>query len=188
MADGYTSRTFSVLLYEDTETYDCAEVIANAIEYFDEYAYMKHDKDTLDDGTPKKLHWHFVGRLASPREISAVANKLGIPANFVECKKGYTFRKGVRYLAHADDKKKFQYDWHDIETNVETLNKYFGSNDVDQALAILDYMESQSVTNPRVLIRWAVQNGRYSELRRGYSMWSAVMADIKIGYDKEIKR
>ena len=182
------SRTFSVLLYEETESYDCSEVLANALEYFDEYAYIKHDKDTLENGAPKKTHWHFVGRLAESREISTIANKLGIPANFIECKKGYTFRKGVRYLVHADDKKKFQYDWHDIETNVETLSKFFGSNEVDQALAILDYVETQSVTNPRVLIRWAAQNGCYSELRRGYGMWSAVMNDIKSNYDKEIKR
>ena len=182
------SRTFSVLLYEETESYDCSEVLANALEYFDEYAYIKHDKDTLENGAPKKTHWHFVGRLAESREISTIANKLGIPANFIECKKGYTFRKGVRYLVHADDKKKFQYDWHDIETNVETLSKFFGSNEVDQALAILDYVETQSVTNPRVLIRWAAQNGCYSELRRGYGMWSAVMNDIKSNYDKEIKK
>ena len=38
MADGYKSRTFSVLLYEETESYDCSEVIANATEYFEEYA------------------------------------------------------------------------------------------------------------------------------------------------------
>ena len=187
MAD-FKSRTFSILLYEDTETYDCSEVIANATEYFEEFAYMKHDSDILDDGTPKKTHWHFVGRFSNARTISAVAEKLGIPANFVESKKGYTFNKGVRYLAHADDKKKFQYDWHDIETNVDTLSKFFSSSDYDQAIAILDYIEKQSVTSPRVLIRWAVENGCYSELRRGFGMWSAVMADVKFSFDKEIKR
>ena len=182
------SRTFSVLLYEETESYDCSEVLANALEYFDEYAYIKHDKDALENGAPKKTHWHIVGRFENARSIPAVADKLGIPSNFVECKKGYTFKKGVRYLAHADSPEKHQYDWHDIESNVENISKFFGINDLGQAFAILDFIEERSVTSPRVLIRWAMQNGCYSELRRGYGMWSAVMNDIKSNYDKEIKR
>lgn len=188
MADGYKSRTFSVLLYDETESYDCSEVIANAIEYFDEYAYIKHDKDTLDNGTPKKVHWHFVGRFDNARTIVAVSEKLGIPANFIECKKGYTFKKGIRYLAHADDSNKHQYDWHDIESNVDEIGKYFKRDEEEKVLAIYNHIKKNRLTSLSALFEWSMENGCWSEYRRSYGIWLGIINEMKLLDDKEIKK
>lgn len=179
------SRTFSVILYQDAENYCCDEVLANCAEYFDEWAYILHDKDLTEDGTPKKNHYHVVGRLSGSRSPSTVANKIGVPANYVECKKGYTFKKGVRYLCHLDNPDKFQYDSGLISSNVELglfLNPF---NDVSQATAIYNKIICENVDNIYTLVEWVFQEGCYSEFRRGYFIWKDLIKANKENFEKE---
>lgn len=171
------SRTFSVILYEDTESYNCSEVLANCTEYFDEWAYILHDRDVMDDGSPKKNHYHVVGRLSGPRSPSAVANKIGVPANYVECKKGYTFKKGFRYLAHLDDPGKAPYFVADIVTNVEDTKAFtdpYGAG--QQAKAIFEKIVVEKTTSPAAVLDWVFQEGYWSEFRRGFAVWQSIMA------------
>lgn len=46
----------------DSEIYDCAEAVANLGDFFDEFAWIEHDKDIENDGSLKKSHIHWVGR------------------------------------------------------------------------------------------------------------------------------
>lgn len=165
------SRTFSVILYPDTDTYDTEEVLTACCEYFSEWAYILHDKDTLEDGSLKKPHYHVVGRLEGSRTPQTVANCIGVPANYVDCKKGYTFKKGVRYLAHLDNPEKAQYDYGLISSNVELVGYLNPYNDVSQARAIFDKATRESVDDVRALAQWAFDEGCYAEFRRNYSFW-----------------
>lgn len=172
------SRTFSVLLYQETETYCTDEVLAKCAEYFTEWAYILHDQDLTDDGAPKKSHYHVVGKLDTPRQPSTVANKIGVPVNFVECRKGYTFRKGVRYLCHLDDPKKAQYDASQIVSNVE-VGKYVDPfADVEQAKSIFKKISDESNTSVVALTKWSLEEGCWSEFRRAFPVWKAVMDEL----------
>ena len=182
------SRTFSVILYPDSETYNYEEVLAACAEYFPEWAYILHDKDILEDGSPKKPHYHVVGRLEGSRTPQVVANRIGIPANYVDCKKGYTFKKGVRYLCHLDDPKKAQYDHGQISSNVELAPYLDPYNDVSQAKAIYTKIVNENVDDLGVLADWAFQEGCYAELRRGYSLWRDLVNANKNNFERERMR
>lgn len=58
------------------ETYHCEDVISKVLEeHMDSilhYAYIYHDKDKKEDGTPKEPHWHILLRLKSSRTLHAV--------------------------------------------------------------------------------------------------------------------
>ena len=97
-------RKFMILLYPDTQDYDISSVL-DKITGFKEYAYILHDCDIKDDGTPKKAHIHCVIRQDSPVAKSAIASKLGIDERFVEYAGKWS--TVVRYLVHVDDDEKY---------------------------------------------------------------------------------
>jgi len=72
-----------------------------------------HDKDKLEDGTPKKPHWHIILIYNGPTSFNVVKNltdsfnaPIPIPLEGV---RGY-----YRYFTHKDSPEKFQYDEKDI--------------------------------------------------------------------------
>lgn len=77
------------------------------------YAYIFHDHDVNEDGTPKKSHLHFVAE--DRHSLKKWAEHFGLPENMIEICRG--FRASNRYLLHLDDPDKFLYDKHDIVTN-----------------------------------------------------------------------
>lgn len=180
-----TSRTFSVILYADAENYSCEEVIASCCEYFSDWAYILHDRDTLEDGSLKKPHYHIVGRLAGPRSPQTVANCIGIPANYVSCKKQYTFKKGVRYLLHLDDPSKAQYTADEMVCSSDFSGYVNPYNDVSQARMIMAKLRGEFITDIDVLAIWALNEGCYSEFRRGYSIWRDLVRINKENFEKE---
>ena len=178
------SRTFSVILYPDAENYNYEEVLAACCEYFPEWAYILHDKDTVEDGSPKKPHYHVVGRLEGSRTPQTVANRIGVPANYVDCKKGYTFKKGVRYLVHLDNPDKAQYSSEQISASCDIsgyLNPY---NDVSQASMVYSKISTECITDLDVLIAWVLEEGCYAEYRRGYSIWKDLLRMNKENFEK----
>lgn len=58
------------------ETYHSEDVIIKVLEEHKDsilhYAYIYHDKDKKEDGTPKEPHWHILLRLKSSRTLHAV--------------------------------------------------------------------------------------------------------------------
>ena len=182
------SRVFSVILYEDAENYDCMEVIAACCEYFDKWAYAKHDRDTLEDGSPKKVHYHVTGHLEGPRTPQTVANRIGVPANYVQCKKGYTFKKGVRYLLHLDNPEKAQYAEDVISASCEIsgyINPY-----CDDSLAALIYekISQEGVFDVDEMVSWCLRNNCYKEFRKGFFLWKELLRVNKEKYNRERMR
>ena len=97
------------------------ENIKKNIEEFSFYAYIMHDKD---EG--KGLHIHFVGQVNGSRSIKSVCEMLECDYQDVQIAK--RSRGAIRYLIHADDKDKYQYDLCDIKTNnKDRLEYYFSS-------------------------------------------------------------
>ena len=58
------------------ETYHSEDVIIKVLDEHQDsilhYAYIFHDKDIKDDGSPKEPHWHVLLRLTSSRTLTAV--------------------------------------------------------------------------------------------------------------------
>ena len=104
-------RVFSLVLYEDTDSYNFEEVIRN-IKTYKNYAYIKHDKDLKEDNTYKKEHYHCILKLDNACTISALSKKIDVPDNYIQNVRNE--RTMVRYLIHLDDPLKAQYDKNDI--------------------------------------------------------------------------
>ena len=110
-------RNFNILLYKDTSSYKYSDVIFKLNEY-KYYAYIEHKPETDE----KKEHTHLFIHLDNACTISAVANDLGIPKNFVQETK--SVRSSCRYLTHIDYPNKIQYDYKDVHISTMFERKF----------------------------------------------------------------
>ena len=177
--DGKKDRKFCGILYPDSESYNCEDVLLHLYDYFQEAAYILHDKD-LEDGKPKKPHYHWVGRLRYGVTLETIQRKLsvfGVSGNFVrKCK---SFKGAVRYLIHADDIDKFQYSVDSVTTSFN-LDKYLDSVSAeDMASSILAEIIENGNTNTVSLCKWSIDNGYWSEFRRGFAVWQVIINDMR---------
>lgn len=176
------SRTFLGVLYPDSETYDCAEVLARFPEVFEEWAYVTHDMDVDENGELKKAHIHWVGKLKTPSLISVVAggHKLGVPANSVEfCK---SWKHAVRYLIHKDTPEKYQYAPDSVESNFDLGPILAGKqSEVVQVKLIRNYIYDTRCTCASQLLDWCLENDCWSEYRRSFAIWVCIMREVKEG-------
>ena len=110
MKDRY--RLFSIILYEDSDSYDFKNVLFNirANKY---YAYILHNKDKDNNGQFKKSHYHIIIKLDNASTIEALAKKLGLASNYIQNIRNE--RAYIRYLIHFDDADKHQYDLQEIK-------------------------------------------------------------------------
>lgn len=67
-------RTFAMILYPDSDAYNCESVLSDVMLNYD-YAFIKHDKDVDDDGVLKKVHIHCMVSFSSPRKLSWVLSR-----------------------------------------------------------------------------------------------------------------
>lgn len=168
MVEVKKSRSFLGVIYPDSESYDCAAVLASLDDVFSEWAYVLHDRDVDEDsGEVKKAHYHWVGR-RTPVGISTVAKQLGVPENSVEfCKK---WKSAVRYLVHADDPLKFQYDHSLVESNLD-FESFFLDGD-SMAGQIFEALETRTFRNGYELGKYCWEHGLWGEFRRECSYWA----------------
>lgn len=170
-------RKFIGVLYPDDKLVDY-EAVLDVIQTYRKWAWIEHDSDVNEKtGEIKKAHIHFIVEQENPTTISAVAEKLGIEDNYLEyCK---NFRSSFRYLIHADDPKKYQYDPESVQTNVSKSKYLNGISDTQKAQQIYDFIVSQECTSPSKAAKWAAETGNWSEFRRGFAIWSAIMKECE---------
>lgn len=180
MAKEKKSRLFLGVLYPDSESYDCAAVLANLPVVFDEWAYITHDKDTDENGELKKAHIHWVGKLKNATSIQAVCDSmhLGVPENSVEYCKNWKY--AVRYLIHKDSPDKFQYSPEAVESNFDVLPILDGRlAELVKVKMIRQYIYETHCTSTEQLLDWCIDNDCWSEYRRSFAIWASVMREIK---------
>lgn len=88
-----------------------------------QYAFILHDKDILEDGTPKTPHLHAVCNMNSSKQrIATILNdltkSLDISPLLVTIDKYSSFNSSIQYLIHKNNEEKYQYDLKDIVTNI----------------------------------------------------------------------
>lgn len=167
-------RKFELVLYPDSESYDIDTVLVACISYFSMWAYCLHDSDFCEDGSPKKSHIHFLGKLDDVRSPEVVCRDLCLPSSSISNVKSW--KAACRYLIHLDSPTKFQYSIDDVVSSFPILS-YFSLSDDEQARRILDYISSSGCTRVSDLTLWSLDNGCYSGLRRGFAIWSQILRE-----------
>lgn len=176
--DSGRSRNFALLLYpqEDATHAHALEVISglNAV-------WIVHDKDRTAEGDVKKMHTHVILQLADACTVSALASRLGIESNYVQvCR---NVKQGKRYLVHKDDLDKYQYPVEDLlgplaKSTVDLIQQGEKPCEDELALAVLDWIESiDGVVSMSMVMRWSLENGCYSCLRRGATLYREVIRE-----------
>lgn len=143
----YKTRTFSFLLYPDTNPRHAKALEALQTSY--QFLGILHDKDEMEvnDETgataPKPNHWHCVVKFRTQRYLSAVAAELDIEPNlFRDCK---NFEGYARYMLHLDDPDKHQYEFKDMVGSLKDLAEKacIGQETVDeQFLRCMELLDS----------------------------------------------
>lgn len=164
MAKDTRSRNFRVLLYPDCP--DHVEAL-KLLQTYPKFSYILHDCDLMDDGTEKKPHWHCVLKFNNAKWVQALAKELGIEPNYVQPSHNVTH--DLRYLVHADDPDKFQYDRSDVSTNapVDLEKALQDVNEEDKVLSILDLLNSvEGYISTQAFLRMICAGGLYADFRR----------------------
>lgn len=96
-----------------------------------DWAYVLHDKDVLEDGSLKKPHYHIAVRLKDSYDTKYVSQWFDIKENYISKVKG-KWADMLKYLTHANAESKFQYskdsvqsnfDWQDVVAKAEKLKR-----------------------------------------------------------------
>ena len=144
------ARLFTLVIYQDTTTYDYKEVL----DYFrslKKCAYILHDKDLKSDmlgqeiDENKKAHYHIVVKYDNATTPQAISNKCGVPTNYIQSIRSE--RQMLRYLTHIDDKSKYQYEYNDIYFTPSYERELKSAYDdlkteEEQLLIIKDYIDN----------------------------------------------
>lgn len=82
-----------------------------------------HDKDTQEDGTPKKPHWHIELKLYKSRRRSDVASWFGLAESCIQDSKSGKYENMFLYLIHKNAPEKHQYSPEDFEKKTFPRNR-----------------------------------------------------------------
>ncbi len=167
-------KKWELILYPDSDSYDVSEVLAKLVSLFEQWAYILHDSDVDVDGNPKKLHYHFYGKSSEKLTASGIAYRVRVPES--ACRVVKSWKGAVRYTVHADNPEKYQYNISDVSANFP-LAGFFTVSDDMQAFRIFTYISETHCTSVTTLTGWAIQNGFYSGLRRGFAIFSQLLRE-----------
>lgn len=171
-------RKFWGILYPDSESYDCEAVIEKIKSYFEEYAYILHDKDLDPEGNVLKPHYHWMGKSRSPLRISTISNQLGVAENYIRFIDRW--RNCAQYLVHEtkDTEDKYHYSVDEVVTNFE-VTRFIGKESCEtQARSIYDAITVYKLRSYADLIPWVLNNGCYGEFVRANSIWRSLIYEL----------
>ena len=109
------------VIYEDDEK--LTEQL-ETIKKTKESIWIRHDKDTTEEGGLKKAHYHVVIKLKTACTISALSKKIGVGENMIEPVKK-SLNSCLKYLIHFGDDTKYNYEKEEVESNSDVLKRRF---------------------------------------------------------------
>jgi len=160
------SRKWFIEINPNAECFnDFENILKQITSNEDTYAYIKHDKDLKEDGTPKLTHYHVVLDFANARTFQALQKKLvgahiEQPTNIVAC---------YQYLIHLNDKTKYQYNSNEIISNhLEYVKSQLekGTKQIFEPDKILDYYYQGIDTFIKFYMVFGAQINPYQSLIR----------------------
>lgn len=180
------SCSWALVLYpsEDPTHKDALDFITNN---YNKYAFIKHDKDILDNGELKKEHYHVVIQFTNYRWRNAIANELNITPNYLE--KIRNLEKSMQYLIHFNDSDKYQYDIEEVQGPLkQKLIAYINTTDKSESekvLELIDYIEN----NKRFIkltdfIKYVCISNLYDIYRRSATTFVKILEEHNFVYHK----
>lgn len=176
-------RNVELILYSIEEVYDALQICQ---ELKCDYAYIYHDKDLLDDLSEfKKAHYHFQVYAKNQKEITKWCEIFNI--NSARVQKIQNKVKAVRYLIHADNNEKFQYDIVNINNSFPIL-QYFDkmindeSNEIDIIFSYIFAMKRY--ISVKEIIDYVLENNIWSTFRRNYSIIKDMLIEHNLVFTK----
>ena len=171
------SRLFHAILYPDCPSH------VEALEYIKRsgwsFAYILHDKDTFDnisdenDTDEKKAHYHIIfgWSVASARSSSGVSKELKIEERFV--KVASVKSENLCYLVHYNLPSKHQYSITEvygtqdyIKILTDTIRNDDSKDESEELLAILDFVEDNSIRKLSEVLRFCAKEGYLNTYRK----------------------
>lgn len=163
-----TAKTFIGELYEEDATMQYAiDFLANC-PY--SCAYIWHNKDLYEDGSPKKKHLHFVMKMPYKTCVSVVAKELKIASNYIDTCKNES--KSLLYLIHRGWSEKYQYEPEEVKGNGVLYTRFItlteDESEDDRVMRIIKMLEAlERPVQMMEFIKMCCEAGVYTELRRG---------------------
>lgn len=190
------SKIWQCVLYPDSQSYDCVQVVENIKSLSIWYAFILHNQDNIlmtdiqdsvgsenqytdsDLGLHKKDHFHCVFQIANNKQLGLMANLIGLPSNYLQ--KTDNKVGSIQYLTHKNNPEKHQYGIDEITTNIQGIKrKYFADEDsIVKANIILEFINNSPyiLTITQVSI-WACDQNCWDEFRRGQHIFTAVIKE-----------
>ena len=120
-------RSFSMILYPDSTTYDSETLLADVISNY-EFAWIKHDKDVDEDGVLKKEHIHILVSFNSPRKLSWILSRF--KQTHVESISSISAY--LRYMTHSDSEDSTKYIYPDSDLHLSSKFKSIYEKEVKE--------------------------------------------------------
>lgn len=142
MSSRIRSCNFGLVLYPDDLTHLVAMDVLEKNGY--QYSAILHDADLKEDGSKLGDHFHVVLCFPRQKDLSALAKELDVAPNYIEPIRNRVYAE--RYLVHADNPEKAQYDPSKIfGTLAENVRAHICSGKTEEdkvrsLLALLDTM------------------------------------------------
>lgn len=173
-------KIYEATLYRDSDIYDYNHVISYVTLYFDDWAYITHDKDRFEEsGELKKEHIHLLFKHQNQLSINSVAEKLEIPVNALEWKANW--KKSIQYLIHYNNPGKYQYSIEEITSSYgDDIRKFFDNkeqSETEQVVQLYNFIFEQHISKMHDLLKYALENNCYSALRRGSSIFKDILRE-----------
>ena len=163
----FRSRKMCMLLYPNEDL-----THKKAIEYIKlnyDYALIEHNQDLNENGELKKSHTHIVVSFLNAKWNTAIAEELGITANYIE--KCRSLDNALEYLIHYNDDTKHQYDIEEVKGNLQSQLKKIllndGKDENTKAFELYDYIENyDGYIDEITFLKYACSIGMYDVARR----------------------
>lgn len=176
-------RNVELILYDLNEVYNAISICN--LKQFD-YCYCYHDKDIKADLSDYiKAHYHFQVYSDYQKELEKWQELFGVPSH--QLQKINNKKSAIRYLIHADNNDKHQYNIEDIVSNFEII-KYFNKLISDEACEI-DLIYSYITLQKRrigtkEIIDYVLDNNIWGTFRRNYSIIRDLLSEHNLLFTK----
>lgn len=104
--------------------YMSAEDVESGLDHnaIKDYAYILHDKDVNDDGSPKAAHWHIYIRFKDSTPTDSICKWFGITSNYIGRIQG-RFADALAYATHRNVPDKYQYLDEEVKSNFDFVKE-----------------------------------------------------------------
>lgn len=163
----YRSKVFNLVLYSEDVTHYCA---IEKIKKSYDYAMICHDRDiNHETGEVKKTHYHVVLKFTNAKWNTALAEELGITANYIE--ESHNYKRSLFYLLHWYDEDKAQYLLNEVSGSLrKDLEKFIKNEDKSESDKILEILEEMDNINDiiqvKIFCKYVAKMGYWDVLRR----------------------